>query len=79
MRGYIIRDGYPQEKVAKKSKKDGRRNMPAIFTFQLFIYESLSIWYHYPIKRTRDVEVIKSSYIATSFLLFNLITIKSIG
>ncbi len=25
------------------------------FTFQLFIYESLSIQYHYSIKRTRDV------------------------
>lgn len=25
------------------------------FTFQLFIYESLSIEYHYQIKRTRDV------------------------
>lgn len=25
-------------------------------TFQLFIYENLSVRYHYPIKRTRDVK-----------------------
>ena len=30
------------------------------FTFQLFIYESLSIQYHYSIKRTRDVRIHKN-------------------
>ncbi len=31
------------------------------FTFQLFIYESLSTQYHYSIKRTRDVRIEKGS------------------
>ena len=42
-------------------------------TFQLFIYESLSTWYHYPVKRTRDVgrKVNKSNANSFSFYYYN--------
>lgn len=43
------------EHLPKKQKSGGGFCPHPLFTFQLFIYKSLSTWYNYPIKRTRDV------------------------
>lgn len=53
--------------MSKRGCTDFRHSL---FTFQLFMYESLSIWYHYLIKRTRDVS-------NCPFLLFVIITMKN--
>ena len=52
----FISENFSPDSNDPLSQKSGREyESSPLFTFQLFIYESLSIRYHYPIKRTRDV------------------------